>query len=456
MFSIPGILLLVAFVYLRPQEYFTALQAVPLLYLFFALALFGVAVDWRQRHARPATTPQLPWVLGFFAWCVGTLVVRDPSSLVHFATDLGISVTLYLMVAHGLQSFRALSWLMGLLLAITVGLAFVGVHQGLAPMGCHKLSDYETDTSMGVYDGRSCATRWDCEHDDPEPGADYLCEHVGLMGTHSIGGGRVRYRGSLQDPNELALAIGIGVPIAFALFSLRRSGTRTALLVLTLVLVAWCTVLTQSRGGQLVFLTAVGVYFVRRFGWRGIALGVVLAAPLFLLGGRSGAEAEASSLERLECWYEGMSMWKSSPILGVGAGQFLDHHFLTAHNSYVLAPAELGLPGMLLFSMVLYTSLKIPVAALRRVGPDGDPKARAWAVALIGSLAGLFVGIFFLSFCYHQVLWIWFGVAGAYYLAVQRHDPGFVVKVSWGEVLWVLAADLGLIATLFVYTRLKV
>ena len=456
MFAIPGILLLVAFVYLRPQEYFTALQSWPLLYLFFGLALFGLAVDWRQRYVRPATTPQLWWVLGFFAWCVGTLIVKDPSALTHFSIDLLISVSLYLLVAHGLQSFRALALVMGLLLAITVGLAFVGVHQGLAPLGCHKLSDYETDTSVGVFDGRSCTVRWDCEHDDPEPGADYLCEHVGLMGTHSVGGGRVRYRGSLQDPNELALAIGIGVPIAFAFFELRRRMGRLLLLLVTLGLVGWCTVYTQSRGGQLVFLTAIGVYFVRRFGWRGVLLGAVLAAPLFLLGGRSGAEAEASALERLECWYEGMSMVRSNPFLGVGAGQFLEHHFLTAHNSYVLAPAELGVPGMLLFSMVLYTSIKIPVAALQHVGPDGDAKARAWAVALIGSLAGLFLGIFFLSFCYHQVLWVWFGVAGAYYLAVQRHDPTFVVRVSWREVGLVLATDVVLLAVLFVYTRLKV
>ena len=45
MFAIPGIIALVVFIYARPQEFFEHLQAVPLLYLFFGLALYGALVD---------------------------------------------------------------------------------------------------------------------------------------------------------------------------------------------------------------------------------------------------------------------------------------------------------------------------------------------------------------------------------------------------------------------------
>src|SRR5262249_8548888 len=148
----------------------------------------------------------------------------------------------------------------------------------------------------------------------------------------------------------------------------------------------------------------------KRYGWRGLALGAVLAVPMLLLGGRSGAEAESSSIERLECWYEGMSMWLGNPLLGVGVGPVTADPFLTAHNSLVLAPAELGLPGMILWSSVLWVSVKIPVTALRRYAQVPEATAlRAWAMALVASMAGLVVGIFFLSFCYHYVLWIYVG-----------------------------------------------
>jgi O-antigen ligase len=237
------------------------------------------------------------------------------------------------------------------------------------------------------------------------------------------------------------------------------SAARQLLLVTTVALVGVCIVYTQSRGGQLVFLAALGTYFVRRYGWRGILLGAIVAVPMLMLGGREGEEAEASSLERLECWYEGMTMWKERPFIGVGAGQFVEHHFLTAHNSYVLAAAELGTIGMWLWSMIMYLSVKIPVTALRRLSVIDDPRsqpARVWAMALLASLVGLLVGIFFLSFCYHQILWIWIGLSAALYQAMKTHDPEFEIKVGWRDLLLVLAIDFALIVILFVYTRIKV
>jgi O-Antigen ligase len=458
MFAIPGILLLLVFIYVRPLEFVPALRAVPLLYLFFALAIFGFAIDWRLRRTQPRATPQLPWVVAFVAWCLITLAVRAPGKIPRAAIEIGVPIVLYLVIAHGVQTFRMLEVVVGTLLALTLFLATVGVHQGFAPFGCHVVdASNPGDLSVGVYDGRPCVeSERECLRDDPEPGADYLCERVGLFGTSSIGHGRVRYLGPLQDPNELALAIGIGLPFAFAFFERRRTAARLALLGAAVALVATCIVFTQSRGGQLVFIAAVGAYFVKRYGVRGLILGAVVGAPLLLLGGRSGAEAEASSLERLECWYEGMSMFKQYPFFGVGQGQFTEHHFLTAHNSYVLAPAELGFVGMVLFSVVLYITVKIPVEVLRRVTPAPEAAvARTWAMGLLSAFAGALVGIFFLSFCYHQMLWIYIGLSGALYCAVKRHEPEWDVRFGLRDLTFVVAIDVVLIAGLFAYTRLK-
>jgi O-Antigen ligase len=463
MFAIPGIVLLLVFIYVRPQEFIAPLRALPLLYLFFGLAMFGFAVDLKLRRIRPMLTPQLGWAVLFFGWCMLTLVVRDPSKLPRNGLELGISIISYLLIGHAVQTFRTFQLVVGTLLAVTLFLSLVGVNQGLAPFGCHVIdTSHPGDLSVGKYDGRPCENERECLRDDPEPGADYLCEQVGWFGTSSIGGGRVRYLGPLQDPNELSLAIGIGVPFAFAFFERKRSTARLLLLLATLGLVATCTVFTQSRGGQLVFVAAVGAYFVKRYGVKGLIFGAVLALPLLMLGGRSGEEAESSSLERLECWYEGMSMFKQYPIFGVGQGQFTEHHFLTAHNSYVLAPAELGFPGMVLWSIVVYITVKIPVSALRRLSPRSSPAhgpeadvARTWAMSLLAALLGLLVGIFFLSFCYHQTLWIFIGLSGGLYCSLKRHDPDWDVKFGLRDLILVIGIDVLLVATLFVYTRLK-
>ena len=464
MFAIPGIIALVVFIYARPQEFFERLRVVPLLYLFVGLVLFGIVLDLRVGNSRLRATPQLPWVLLFFVWASFSVLVRAPGSALEHIIALSICVTLFMLLAHGVQSFRALHLVAAAVLAMVLFVCSVGAEQGFAETGCVVVDESVTgDSASGKPDGRACVTPRNCYDGDAEPGADYQCEKIGWFGTTSIGHGRVRYRGVLQDPNELALAGGVGLPLAFAFGQVGKgSFGRRALGVVSFALVLLCAVLTASRGGQLVFLAVLATYFVHRFGVVGLLLGGVLALPLLLLGGRGGEDASSSTLERMDCWAEAISMWRSHPVLGVGLGQFTEHHYMTAHNSYLLALAELGFPGMLLFGAVLYSSAKIPVAALRHlrgaVAPEiqaGAELIRAWAVALIAAFIGLAVGIFFLSFTYHYVLWIYLGLSGALYSAVRKHDSTFRVRLSGVDLALITLANVAIIVFVFFYTRWK-
>jgi len=464
MLAIPGIIALIIFIYARPQEFFEQLRVVPWLYAFFGLASFGALLDLRVKNARLYATPQLPWVLLFFCWASLTVLIRAPAAALEHIVGLAICVALFVLIGHGVQSFRALHLVAGAVLAMVLLVCAVGAHQGFAPTGCVVVDQSNpSDTATGRPDGRPCITPRSCYVGDAEPGADYLCEHIGVLGTTSVGRGRVRYRGVLQDPNELALAGGVGLPLAFAFGQMkRRSLPRSALGLTTLLLVLLCAVMTASRGGQIVCLVVLAAYFSKRAGLLGLLLGGLLALPLLLLGGRSGEEAVSSTLERMECWQEAVAMWREHPVLGVGLGQFVEHHYMTAHNSYLLAVAELGLPGMLLFGIILYLSTKIPYALLRHMSVRtsaelrlGAPLANAWALALLAAFAGLAIGIFFLSFTYHYVLWIYFGLSGALYSAVHRHDPTFRVRFGGRDFALVLSVALAIIVFVFFYTRWK-
>jgi hypothetical protein len=463
MFAIPGIIALVVFIYARPQEYFERLQVVPLLYLFFGLALYGAVVDVRAGNVRLRATPQLPWVLAFVAYASATVLLRAPSDAFGHVTELAICGALFGLVAHGVQTFRALHFVAGAVLAMVLFVCGVGAHQGFAPTGCVIIDEtVRGDNATGKPDGRPCDTARSCYLGDAEPGAQYVCERVGLFGTTSVGRGRVRYRGVLQDPNELALAGGVGLPLAFAIARVPRRSLGGGLLVaLTLGLVLLCAVLTGSRSGQLVFLAVLGIYFLQRFGLKGALVAGTAALPLLVLGGRSGTEASVSTTERIDCWVEALLIWRSHPLFGVGLGQFGDYHYLTAHNSYLLTLAELGPPGMVLFSIIVYLSMKIPFTVLRHVGPahavapsDGQAVARPWAMALLAAFAGLGVGLFFLSFAYHYVLWIYLGLSGALFSAVKAHDPSFRVGFGWKDFGIVMAANIGIILTIWLYAKL--
>jgi len=464
MLAIPGIIALVIFIYARPQEFFERLRVVPLLYIFCGLALFGSFLDLRVGNTRLRAVPQLPWVLALLVWASLTVLIRAPSEALDHVIGLSVCCTLFVLIAHGVQSFRALHLVAATVLAMVLFVCSVGAHQGFADTGCVVIDEsVPGDKATGRPDGRPCVTPRNCYAGDYEPGAEYQCEKIGLFGTTSIGRGRVRYRGVLQDPNELALAGGVGLPLAFA-FGQAQGKTfgRRALAVVAFLLVLLCAVLTASRGGQLVFLAVLGAYFVSRVGPLGLLLGGVLALPLLLLGGRGGEDASSSTLERVDCWAEAISMFRAHPFLGVGLGQFTEHHYMTAHNSYLLALAELGLPGMLLFGAVVYLSGKIPVAVLRHVNAAVDPEiragmqlTRAWSVALLAAFIGLAVGIFFLSFTWHYVLWIYFGLSGALYSAVRRHDPTFRVRLSGLDLGVVAAACAAIIVLVYFYTRWK-
>jgi hypothetical protein len=463
MFAIPGIIGLIFFIYVRPQEFFEPLKAVPLLYVCFGLWLFGMLLDLRTGNLRLRFTPQLPLVVAFLLYAAGTVLAISPADATEPILGLAICTALYFGVAHGVQSFRALGAVAAAVLAVVLFVCSVGTEQGLSENGCVVIDEtIPGDTASGEPDGRPCANVQACYDGEAEPGAEYMCERIGLLGTTSVGRGRVRYRGVLQDPNELALAGGIGLPLAFAVGAgrRRRSVVRGVLLASALLLVGACAVLTGSRGGQLVLLAVLGVMFVKRFGLVGVALGGVLALPLLLLGGRSGTEAESSTLERVDCWAEALAIWRAHPVFGVGLGRFSDYHYMTAHNSYLLTLAELGPPGMLLFGSIVYLSAKIPIEVLRRYPrlargerAEGVRVARPWALALLAAFAGLAVGIFFLSFAYHYVLWIYLGLAGALYSAVRAHDPAFQVRFGLRDLAIVTAGCVAVIGVVYLYTR---
>jgi O-antigen ligase len=152
-----------------------------------------------------------------------------------------------------------------------------------------------------------------------------------------------------------------------------------------------------------------------------------------------------------------MDLIKQYQPFGVGIGQFGDYTDtgLTAHNSYVLAAAENGLPGSILWSLLVYVTVKIPYVVSKRP-PDGlDPRLVPLALALMVSFAGILVGIFFLSFCYKPMLYIYFGLSGALYLAAKKADPSFSVKVTRKEVIWIVVLDIALLGFIFVYSRLQ-
>ncbi|NUP11625.1 MAG: O-antigen ligase domain-containing protein [Polyangiaceae bacterium] len=453
MFSTPGIAALIVLIYMKPQEFVPGLEGLPLLYVMLGVATLGLLLDLRLAQARLDLPPQSPYVITLLVWSIVTYVVKvGGTGLPGVLVEIAILFVIFFLISTGIQSFRSFEFVATSLLGVTMFVAFVCFHQGISPLGCAVQEGAVSETLRP--DGRPCMTSEECYSGDAEPGAQYQCEKTGLFGTVSVGSGRVRYRGVLKDPNEVALTCSAALPILLARLERKASIFRALFLGFCVVLVGMVVIFTQSRGGVLVFLAVWATYFVRTFGIKGAAAAAILGAPLLLLGGRSGREAEDSTGERSEVLMDGLQMFFNSPIFGVGYNQYTEHTFLTAHNSYMLALSENGFLGLFLFLSILVLSIKTCVTCLVRYKNDPDARvARTWAIALLASLGGACVGSFFLSFTSHHVLWIYLAMTGALYVVIRRHDPTFKVSLNIKEHLTIGAAVVAFVFVMRVALR---
>jgi O-antigen ligase len=458
--SLFGALLLVIMNFIRPQEFVPALESLHVLHAASAIVVIGIVVEFGSGKLKSFSTPQLPFLALFFVWCAFCTVVKvGTSPLPTMMGKLGYSILVMLLVTYATGSFARLRAMALLIVCISITLASFGVKESLAPLECIALERDEHgsvgDMSDGTPTGIDCEGVTECIKKIKDYENDYACEKTGVFGTFSVDHGRVRWRGTLGDPNELALFIGASLSFALAMYASSKGGLRHVLIAAVLVLISFCVVKTASRGGQLVLAAIFATYFVRRYGLKGVAFAAIFAAPVIALGGRDTEGAESSALERIGALYDGIDFFKASPLFGLGWGQFTENYFITAHNSYLLSAAELGFPGMVLWSYLVYVSLKIPFLVASQPPPGMDRRLVPYGFALVTSFAGILVGIFFLSFCYSTMLFTYFGLAGGLYLAVKQSVPQFRVKMSGAEMGVVAGVDAALLAALFVYTRIK-
>jgi len=459
MFVIPPILAMLAFIYIRPQEVWETMQVITFP-IILGLGLLGYVLDLRLGVTRaPKISPFLAFGFVFFAWALLTIGINAPDALVLNITFFFGPIGLLFFISQGVQTIRGFRFVSRTLLVVTLAIAVIAIHQGMRPEVCLIDNTGFGDAALPIVEGRPqmipCKERMDCSEAIGYE-QDYFCEHWGVMGTTSVEG-RVRYRGVFQDPNELAFAMSLSLPFAFGWFEGRRRRGRNwagiAVVVVALAICVTCNIMTRSRSGQISLIATLGVYFLRRFRWRGGVLAAIVAMPVLLLGGRS---AESSTQERLECWAEALALWREHPIFGAGARQFTAHHHLTAHNSVLLALADMGPIGLLVFTCVIYMAFKITLQVQNDfAGRPDAAEVRGVAFATLAGMVGLVSSALFLSLTYHVALWIEVGLVGAVQSIVWRHEPNWRLRWRWRDVGYVIVMDVLLIVAIAIYLRAK-
>lgn len=272
-------------------------------------------------------------------------------------------------------------------------------------------------------------------------------------------GGVMRLAGLyMYDANDLGVVLSAGIPLCVVLF--RNSGRWGQVLSGTILLGIGASLARSGSRGGFLGLLAVGIallFLLRNISVaKRVGVVAVVAAGLFVTAPQGYWDQMRSLTEPTEDYNwtspygrkavaeRGLGYMLDHPVLGVGVGNFqraegvlaevsrqraqmgVGYRWTAAHNSFIQAGAEMGIPGLLLFCALVFgpivglTRLRQRMSrAWRRVGPE-HRFLYDMATFLPVSLVGFAVAGFFVSFAYHDVLYILTVYVAATYLGVRR------------------------------------
>lgn len=398
-------LLYLFFLFLRPTELFAPwLADFRPMAIIWTIAFVGSLTHVLRERDAAATGSHYRLLAGLWFAVFMSLVVQGYLGEAFMAAaDFSASVLLFVLMSFNLLSLKRLRMACFVILACLFTLALTGInayHTGY--MAEELVLPQPKDDRDGDLP----------EERPPVPAQDDSGAYMW----------RVRGVGLLNDPNDFAQALIVALPMLWW-FVRKGAWFRNAIFVgLPAAVMIYCVTLTNSRGailgiGAILFLGVrqkLGNFKTM------LLLGIAVAGVVVvgMTGGRAMSTKERSAEERIEAWTEGFVMLKSSPVFGIGFGRFDDHHYLTAHNSFVLGFAELGLFGYFFWISTLALGF-ITVGRVAKYAPAGSEESLAGNI-LRSSLVGYITCAWFLSRTYQPMLFCILALCTAVWVCACR------------------------------------
>lgn len=269
---------------------------------------------------------------------------------------------------------------------------------------------------------------------------------------------RLQSVGVLKDPNDFAQFLLVGLSLLTAGW---RAGHRTRNLLIVLptgLYLLYGVYLTGSRGAliglSVILFLALESRLNRKLAAAVVVSALTLAIVLQAAGPRAISLSESSVGGRVEAWGTGIGLLRDSPLFGVGYGLFLDHSELTAHNSFVLCFAELGLFGYFLWlSLSVLTVLDLQSILARDVVRKKSPDLHHYAKAVRGALLTFLATSWFLSRTYAVTFYLLLGLGVVISQLVKSRHGNPVPAVQRSR--WVLTGALALLSIAVAYGTVR-
>jgi len=372
------------------------------------LAVAGVlAVAARERRL-PRTPLDAP-VLVLAAVTVGSAALSgDPATALRKCASLWLVLAMYAVVAR----FREPGELAGALRFAVPGAVALGVFGVVQHFTGWRLpgSPPEPLHSLALAGRTVWFPRGGFGHYQTYANVFYLlfCLFAGLAAAG--GGGRAR----------IAAGVAAAASAAAVLFSFTRG--------VWLSLLAGCAVLlwTFARRALLPLAAASAALLV-----------LAAVAPSTLRSRVASMTDAGTNVERLLLWETTWEMLRDHPVLGIGVGRYREVQaryvrdevpmIMTpthAHNIWLQAAVERGIPGLAAFCWLLAATVRVGVAGVRRRRAGGGVAAGLAAGALAGVAGFIVDGVVQNNFGDAQATLLFWVVAGAAVVCLAGAGPG--------------------------------
>jgi putative inorganic carbon (hco3(-)) transporter len=244
----------------------------------------------------------------------------------------------------------------------------------------------------------------------------------------------------LGDPNDVSLLLDTMLPFVLCMLVYEKRPLRRVTYAVIAVVCLAGIVITNSRGGFIGLVAVLAVIWLispRKVLTLVLLCIVTVGAAQFvpksywdrmssiqgtnLEAGRVGGDRNESTAEgRLASWRAAWEMFKDHP-LGVGPNNFpirfpeyqgkaFGRHGMwgrAAHSLWFTLLSELGIPGVILYALLLRANLRSLWRLIR--SPAEEPQRRfayLLGVAFVAGLAGFFAAGTFLSVLYYPHYWV--------------------------------------------------
>jgi putative inorganic carbon (hco3(-)) transporter len=216
--------------------------------------------------------------------------------------------------------------------------------------------------------------------------------------------------GNYSNPNDLAIAIVVSLPMCLGLLFLTRNKIWKGVLALAILTMSYVVFLTGSRGGFIALMITAVVclwhFAIRERRRYFLVLVPLVAMILWLSAGdmlskrlngtfnqnEDSASAYDSAQQRQQLFWRSIDITAEHPLFGIGPGNFeqLSGAWHETHNTYTQVSSEGGLPALVLYLLILWLGFT-NVRATNRVA-SGRTESSVLAGVLNASLIGYVVG----------------------------------------------------------------